>query len=444
MPVRKLSRDSAHREPADRPGREPAARGAPPGYVLGLVISVAGQAALVASGPVLARGLGPDGRGRLALMVLVAVLAVQIGGLGLPLSISYHLSRPATAVRDRLTYGKAILVGLAGVVALSCVSYLLLAFFGPLTAEPVGVFVVAALIALSGYGVQVYVATFQGTGRLRSLNVARLLPVVLSSFALALAYLAGVHFSVGRALVPYLGANLVTLAVLAPAWWRAHGAERPPEAVPEMGLDPLERYEAVTLGQLVGYGWRGMLGAGTPLDTLSLDQSLVGLFLSPGDLGIYAVANAVVNLPALLYTGLSFAVLPAIAGAATAQDRARAVRTALRATAAIFVVSVAVEELIAGFVISWAFGSHFDRSISICRLLIPGAGLLSARRAVMSILFGLGHPAVASRAELGGLVLLVATVIPAVTLFGLAGACVAIAIVAVSVQIYLSRQIRKY
>src|SRR5689334_19231755 len=56
---------------------------------------LAGQAALVLSGVVFARVLGPQGRGDLALVLLLPAIVYQLGNLGLPLATAYFIAKEA-------------------------------------------------------------------------------------------------------------------------------------------------------------------------------------------------------------------------------------------------------------------------------------------------------------------------------------------------------------
>ena len=63
-----------------------------------LAAGMGGQLAIVVSGIVAARLLGPADRGYLAFLVLVPVILAKLGGLGLPLAVAYECARsPAVA-----------------------------------------------------------------------------------------------------------------------------------------------------------------------------------------------------------------------------------------------------------------------------------------------------------------------------------------------------------
>src|SRR5829696_10111532 len=62
-----------------------------------------GQAALVVSGVLVARALGPADRGYMALVLLVPALLALVGSLGLPLASTYFVARTPESARSIAT-----------------------------------------------------------------------------------------------------------------------------------------------------------------------------------------------------------------------------------------------------------------------------------------------------------------------------------------------------
>ena len=83
------------------------------GAVVGSVATgLAGQLMLVASGILVARALGVEGRGQLAVIVLVPSVLSQLGTLGVPLAVTYYVARDPDG-------GRRLLRSLAGSVRLA-------------------------------------------------------------------------------------------------------------------------------------------------------------------------------------------------------------------------------------------------------------------------------------------------------------------------------------
>ena len=80
---------------------EQADRGSPEGLgrdaALAVATGFAIQAVLVVTGPLLARMLGPDGRGYLAALILWPIVITQLGNLGIPSALTYSIARDSSA-----------------------------------------------------------------------------------------------------------------------------------------------------------------------------------------------------------------------------------------------------------------------------------------------------------------------------------------------------------
>ena len=63
---------------------------------------------------------------------------------------------------------------------------------------------------------------------------------------------------------------------------------------------------APSAGEMARFGARGLLGTVSPLETLRLDQAIVGLFLSPTALGLYVVGVSFTNLPRFIAQSIGF------------------------------------------------------------------------------------------------------------------------------------------
>src|SRR5262245_14763487 len=95
VPVRELAAVAPRAIARYRRG-EPWARRA---LMLSVAAGFAGQALLVASGIPVARTLGVDDRGQLALLVVIAGGLALLGAAGVPDALAYYISRERAAAR---------------------------------------------------------------------------------------------------------------------------------------------------------------------------------------------------------------------------------------------------------------------------------------------------------------------------------------------------------
>ena len=143
-----------------------------------LAAALSGQAVLVVSGVIVARMLGPENRGYLALLVLVPLVLSQLGGLGVPLAITYYTARDRSAAAGIWAALRPVLLLQCGLLAgIHCLVLWLLLHNEPqyvLDAALLTVMLVPAALAQE-YGL----AFLQGRGRFFAFNVLRTVPAAV-------------------------------------------------------------------------------------------------------------------------------------------------------------------------------------------------------------------------------------------------------------------------
>lgn len=365
------------------------------------------QAALLVSGVLAARMLGVEGRGHLALVMLVPLALSQALSLGLPLAVVYEISRHRSAARTVVKRVTRVCLVQAGAVGLLHAAVISLAIGGKSADFTIAAFIsllVGPAMLLQTYGLGV----LQGLGYFLALNILRLAPFVLYSVALV-------------ALVVATSTSLVavtlafTIAYLVGTTLTCVTGLRRLDALAGAG-DSVPSRRA-----MLGFGAKSFLGWASPIESLRLDQAVVGLFLSPIALGLYVVGLAFTNLPRFLAQSVGIVAYPHVAAEA---DRHTARRSAWQAVALTSVGTVVIAALIAVFspvLIPAFFGEEFAASVSLTQILLIGAVLLSMRRVLTDAARGLGMAALGSAAEVASW----ATLVPLIPLligpFGVKG-----------------------
>lgn len=359
---------------------------------------LAGQAALVFSGVAAARMLTVEDRGSLALIAVVPALLVQIGTLGVPLAVTFAISRSrrntGTVLRQvrRLALAQSAGLLVTGAIVAFVLSMgrsveVSLAMYAALAYIPAGV--------ASQYGL----AVLQGSGEFRLFNVLRLVPSVLYA-----AYAFG-WFLVGGAdilwlVAGWLGANLVAATLTLRVVRQGHR-----QAKPVTDQADSRREHQPTPG-LLRFGIKSLPGYLSPLDSLGADQLMVGLLLSPTALGVYVIASSVCNLPRFVAQSAGLVAFPHVASLGSpAHLRALVGLVALSGTiAAIFVI---VLELSVGWIIPTFFGAVYAAAVPLTRLLLVAAFLFGIRRVMSDSLRGAGYPHDGTLAEIVAWIVLV-------------------------------------
>ena len=353
-----------------------------------ILAGVVGQAVLVVSGILVARALGPEKRGYLALLVIFPVILSQIGSLGLPQAATYFIAMNRSDAR--VIYNRLKMPILGQVLVLLIIHLVIVSLY--VRHEPREVIMAGylSIAVIPGMLFQQYgLAVLQGYQMYRSFNVMRLMPatmyaiLVLSIFLAQVASLPSITFLwvCSCVVVGVFTAYLATYRVL-----RLTANNN--------------RTGSPSLSQIFKFGLKGLFGTVSPMQNFQLDQLVAGLFLSPAALGLYVVGQAFTNLVRFIAQSAGMVEYPAVAAN---ESNATARRLIWRFFVGVAVMNgLVVLALIAliPILVPFFFGKAFFGSIPIARLLLLGAYFESLRRILVEGIRGMGKPEVSTWAEL--------------------------------------------
>ncbi len=351
-----------------------------------MLTGVCGQLFLIVSGVLAARILGAEQRGYLALLVLFPAILSQLGSLGLPQALTYYIAgdQARTAAIARSIFWPAILQ----VVVLTTIHGLIVAIFvwgRPDTVRVAGLLTLAAIPA--SFAQEYGLAILQGRRRFAAFNILRLLPAGIYASALSTVFILDIA-NLPMVTLVWVTANVaagasvlsVTRRSLLP---KVDGSHESGPSVPE----------------LLRFGFKGLFGSVSPLESFRLDQMLVGLFLSPTALGLYVVGLAFTNLPRFIGQSTGMVAYPHVAGQANERMARRSVWRFFWFTIGIGAVVVTVLEAAMGWLVLLFFGNDFSGAVPIARILLVGAIFLSVRRVLADGMKGTGYPGAGTIAE---------------------------------------------
>jgi O-antigen/teichoic acid export membrane protein len=379
-------------------------------FVQGSVWITAGRLVAVAgrfgAGLLVARVLGPEGRGQYALLVLVPTTLVLLLHLGIGQANTFLIGRQAAPVQ-RIAANSLLWGGLGGtmiVAALLALWRLWQPAFLPYLPLP--------LLAVSCLTVPLALvhlfASFAllGLGQVRRYGILLLIEGIGQLAFLVLFMLVIPGGLMGAALAWTLTA--LTCAVVSVTWlvspvlWTLR---------PDLHL----------LRQQLAYGLRIYPSGIMQHLNLRFDQFLVGAFAGAGQLGLYAVAasltEAVWQIPIAISTALFSRV-------STTTDRhANAVTPrALRAALALTALGVLGLLLVGRFLLRTLFGPEFEAALPSLYWLLPGTLLFAVPRVLEGDLAGRGHPLATSLAVGAAVVVTVVFDLLWIPLRGIVGA----------------------
>ncbi len=363
------------------------------------------QPLLLVSGVIVARLLGVEDRGHLALLWVVSLSLAYLGAAGIPSATTYWVARQPGVSRPLAR--RVVRIALVQAVVATALSAAVLAI--ALHGER-GAVLVSALISLPAVPAMVAVmhgmAFVQGFQRFRTWSVLRLLPPLL--YTVTVVPLAAVGAGLVAVTAAWVGSFVIAGLV---------AVERAAAVLPAGPEDP-----APSLRALQSFGAKAFLGATSPSDTLQLDQALVGLFVSPTALGLYVVGIAFTNLPRLVAQSLGYVAYPHVAKKSDPRLARRALwgwgAVALVAAGAITVVL----ELAAGWLVPFFFGSAFEDAVPLAQILLLASLLVSVRRVLGDGARGAGSPALGTVAEAASTAVLVPGIAIVAGSYGVTGA----------------------
>ena len=343
--------------------------------------SVVAQLALLVSGPLVVRLLGVSGRGELALVWSVVLGTSQLAMLGLPSAVTWFAaSRGIDPARIIAEVRRGYLVQVVVTALAVGAAVALLSGGGWLRAVVAVAGVVALMLAVLG------LSALQGAGRFGAFAVLQALPAVLYAVAVTILWARGTG-------------SVTALLALSLAGWAVVAAVSLMLRTAGSGIN------LPSVDEARSYGRRAMIAGLAPIDTLGLEQVLLGLVTSHYVLGLFVVGWAFETGPVMVLAALAAFVGPRLSALGT--GRPEFVRRWLLIALGLGVAVCLVIQLVLAPVLVWAFGAEAEPAVDLARVLTVAGVVLGLRRITAACLVGLGHATEATVAELVGLAAMV-------------------------------------
>lgn len=375
----------------------------------------------LASGVIVARSLGAEGRGHYAAIMAWFGLALVLGELGQSGAVTYHVSRYLRWSAD-LVKSSQTLMSVAGLLVTTCglLASDLLAGGDSGVAAAYRVSFLGCL--LNGIGAP-FVYAMQATS-IRSWNVIRLVQPG--------AYLLFIVFTVlvGRLDLFSLALILVASTCAQMLWaWRA---------CTRLGIAD-GKTRSTLRGALFKYGI-AYSGSSLPLAASSqLDKLALSRMVSPSDLGLYAVASTTASMAYPFSTAIASVMFPRIARRDIGHEAKRSLENrSLGLTLGVSVLVSVIVALTAPWVIPWVFGAEFAGAAILAWWLVPAMVLRGCSQVVSAHLRGRGRPGSVSLAQCIGLVCATVGILALTPQYGMAGTASGVAVSEVVVLVWTS------
>jgi len=337
-----------------------------------------------------ARALGPVGRGDVAFLTTIAILTSNLATLGVE-QANANLTGRRPELRASLATNSLLLALLLGVAAAGAVAGLIAAF-PALAGESEPALRWLVLAALPALVLKLYLDySVRADYGYAYANVAWSLEAITNVTVNGTLFALGL-LSVGTAVATWLaGQLLATLVLLAFIVRRAAGFGRP-----DLGL----------ARHALGFGLKTHAGRIMTLGNYRLDQWFVGAISGSRELGLYSVAVAWAEALFYLPTALTLAQRPDLVRASPA-EAARQAAAATRVALLVTLPTAIGFALAAPFLTVVVFGEEFRESIPQLRVLAFGGFGIVLLKLLGNALTAQGRPL---RATAGVGVAFVATV----------------------------------
>jgi O-antigen/teichoic acid export membrane protein len=339
-------------------------------------------------GIVIARALGPDGRGVTVALVTVSQLAGFLFAMGVAQSLSYFIARRPEDGPSLLTTWALMLIPLTA-VALTISELLLPTIFAADGEQAIAAGRWFLLVIVLVVGLELNYGLLLGARDFFVYNALRLAQPMLITLACVVLWIADA-LTVDSALIAAFVGSGLALAV---------GMVR---AVMQVGVGaPVLRLGLTSL-------WYGLRGQGTTVAnhvTTRLDVAMLPAFVSTASVGLYSVATNVSLIVYQLCNTFSALVLPA-----AARDPKRAWIKVVGSFWASLAVAGGLALGLALFarpLLGLVYGDDFRDAAEPLLLILPGSVLFAGASILSAGLFAAGRPFTATLAQVLGMVVTV-------------------------------------
>jgi O-antigen/teichoic acid export membrane protein len=321
---------------------------------------------------VVARALGPSGRGLLAVAFALTMTLVQLGSFG------FSTANPYFAAKDPAS--RALIVANSLWISAALGTMLILTGIGLKLWAPsvvAGLNWLELLLALSGVPAALATLFLQsilvGEGRMVAYNALEVVLSILPVVALVVGF---VVFDVG--LTGALGIMVAGYWLAAAAYLAMLMHHRPPLRHPDFEL----------FREMARYGFRIYVATLLAFLVIRVDMLMVNSYLGADEAGMYSVAVALVEGMYLIPTVIALNLFARIARGAPGEMSAEV----FRSVAVLYALMCLVSVPLAGPGIRILFGAPFEPAVELYYWIVPGAFSLGMLTILSHHFAGRGFP----------------------------------------------------
>jgi O-antigen/teichoic acid export membrane protein len=359
-----------------------------------------------ATAVVIARELGPTGRGLYAVALTLGAIGAQFGNLGLHASNVYYVAKDRGLLPALIGNTLAVVFVACIVAALGGIGFA----FWP-NASPVH----GTLLLLALASVPVSLAFLLIQGLLLGVNeVLAYNNIECGGKLLALMLICVLALSHGGTVELFFGATLSS--VMATFLWALLRLRR-------ISGEPLKLSWAV-FRQSIGLGARAYTIAFFGFLLLRIDLLMVKYLLGATEAGYYSISQVLAENTMMFPVVVGLLLFPKLSSLSAREEKLQLAKKALLVTAALMLPAVVIAAGVAAPIISIAFGRNFLPAVSPFVWLMPGTYFLGLETVMVQLLNSEGFPPIIVVAWIVDTIVNVALNFWAIPRYGITGASI--------------------
>lgn len=294
----------------------------------------------------IARMLGPEGRGIFAVAFSILAIGVQFGNLGLHTSNTYLVAKDSKSLPQLLANSLVISIGLGG--SLAILTWLIF-YFWPNLAPINGLVLTLALGFIPFNLASLFLRNLLlGLQDIKAFNKVELFSKILTVLLLSLVYFlksvtVEIVFAVGM------------LGILTSCVWAFWSLRKHFTHI----LQP----SILVFKESIGYGLKTYLACFFAFLVLRADLLMINYMLDVGQAGYYSVSTSLADLLYLLPTAISTILFPKLASMGSEKDKWAMTQKVMRISGLILLPIILTAILLAHPIIVFFFGQSFEPAI---------------------------------------------------------------------------------
>jgi O-antigen/teichoic acid export membrane protein len=336
-----------------------------------LVVAVSFATAIV-----IARVLGPAGRGMYAVAVALGAIGTQFGNLGLHASNTYYVAKDRDLLPALIGNTLAVVVAVSGITALGGIAF----FLWPRLAPIHDVLLLLALASIpAGLAYLLSQGLLLGVNEVRTYNWIEFGGKL---FALGLICVAGlIH---GGSVELFFAITL--WSTLVSFLWALQRLRRVATAPPVLSW--------VVFRQTIGIGMKAYLIAFFGFLLLRIDLLMVKYMLGAVQAGYYSISQVLSENAMMFPVVVGMLLFPKLSATKEREEKLQVATKAVLVTAALMLPVVVIAAFVAAPVIQITFGRNFLPAVGPFVWLLPGIYFLGIETVLVQLLNSEGFPPV--------------------------------------------------